>query len=70
MKESDLPLELPPSDNFKSAGNGEWPLANLTDLINFAPNQKRDSNTMPTHAGAAWYYLRYMDPHNDQLFAD
>jgi leucyl-tRNA synthetase len=70
MKESDLPLELPPSDNFKSAGNGEGPLANLTDWINFAPNQKRDSNTMPTHAGAAWYFLRYMDPHNDTVFAD
>jgi|APTNR8051073442_1049403.scaffolds.fasta_scaffold00032_170 leucyl-tRNA synthetase len=69
MKESELPLELPPSDNFKSAGNGEGPLANLTDWINFAPNQKRDSNTMPTHAGAAWYFLRYMDPHNDTVFA-
>lgn len=70
MKDSELPLELPPSDNFKSAGNGEGPLANLTDWINFAPNQKRDSNTMPTHAGAAWYFLRYMDPHNDTVFAD
>ena len=70
MKEVELPLELPPSDNFKSAGNGEGPLANLTDWINFAPNQKRDSNTMPTHAGAAWYFLRYMDPHNDNVFAD
>ncbi len=70
MKDEELPLELPPSDNFKSAGNGEGPLANLTDWINFAPNQKRDSNTMPTHAGAAWYFLRYMDPHNDTAFAD
>lgn len=70
MKESELPLELPPSDNFKSAGNGEGPLANLTDWINFAPSQKRDSNTMPTHAGAAWYFLRYMDPNNDHVFAD
>ena len=70
LKDSELPLELPPSDNFKSAGNGEGPLANLTDWINFAPNQKRDSNTMPTHAGAAWYFLRYMDPHNDNAFAD
>lgn len=70
LKESELPLELPPSDNFKSAGNGEGPLANLKDWINFAPNQKRDSNTMPTHAGAAWYFLRYMDPHNEHAFAD
>ncbi len=70
VKESELPLELPPSDNFKPSGNGEGPLANLTDWINFAPDQKRDSNTMPTHAGAAWYFLRYMDPHNDHAFAD
>jgi len=70
MKESDLPLELPPSDNFKPSGNGEGPLANLTDWINFKPNEKRDSNTMPTHAGAAWYFLRYMDPHNTTAFAD
>lgn len=70
MKDAELPLELPPSDNFKSAGNGEGPLANLKNWIDFAPNQKRDSNTMPTHAGAAWYFLRYMDPHNDQVFAD
>ena len=70
MKESELPLELPPSNNFKPSGNGEGPLANLHDWIDFAPDQKRDSNTMPTHAGAAWYFLRYMDPHNDHSFAD
>jgi len=70
MNESELPLELPPSNNFKPSGNGEGPLANLTDWINFAPDQKRDSNTMPTHAGAAWYFLRYMDPHNTNAFAD
>jgi leucyl-tRNA synthetase len=70
MKESELPLELPPSDNFKPSGNGEGPLANLQDWINFAPGLKRDSNTMPTHAGAAWYFLRYMDPHNTTAFAD
>lgn len=70
MNESELPLELPPSNNFKPSGNGEGPLANLADWINFAPNQKRDSNTMPTHAGAAWYFLRYMDPHNKNAFAD
>ena len=70
MNESELPLELPPSNNFKPSGNGEGPLANLTDWINFALNQKRDSNTMPTHAGAAWYFLRYMDPHNKNAFAD
>ncbi len=70
MKESELPLELPPSNNFKPSGNGEGPLANLKEWINFSPNAKRDSNTMPTHAGAAWYFLRYMDPHNTNAFAD
>ncbi len=70
MNESELPLELPPSNNFKPSGNGEGPLANLQDWINFSPDQKRDSNTMPTHAGAAWYFLRYMDPHNENAFAD
>jgi leucyl-tRNA synthetase len=70
MKESELPLELPESNNFKPSGSGEGPLANLKDWINFAPGLKRDSNTMPTHAGAAWYFLRYMDPHNDKAFAD
>jgi leucyl-tRNA synthetase len=70
MNESELPLELPPSDNFKPSGNGEGPLANLQDWINFAPELKHDSNTMPTHAGAAWYFLRYMDPHNPNAFAD
>ncbi|MDZ7646485.1 MAG: leucine--tRNA ligase [Cytophagales bacterium] len=70
MKESELPLELPPSDNFKPSGNGEGPLANLQDWINLAPDLWRDSNTMPTHAGAAWYFLRYMDPHNTTAFAD
>ena len=70
MNESELPLELPPSNNFKPSGNGEGPLANLQDWINFAADKKRDSNTMPTHAGAAWYFLRYMDPHNTTAFAD
>lgn len=70
LKENELPLELPETNNFKPSGNGEGPLANLKDWINFTPDLKRDSNTMPTHAGAAWYFLRYMDPHNTQAFAD
>ncbi len=70
MAEKDLPLELPPSNNFKPSGTGEGPLANLAEWINFAPGLRRDSNTMPTHAGAAWYFLRYIDPHNTNAFAD
>ena len=69
MKESELPLELPKSNNFKSAGTGEGPLANLKDWVFFEPGKKRDTNTMPTHAGAAWYFLRYADPHNEKEFA-
>jgi leucyl-tRNA synthetase len=69
MNDNELPLALPNTDNFKSSGNGEGPLANLKNWINFSDNAKRDSNTMPTHAGAAWYFLRYMDPHNTKEFA-
>jgi leucyl-tRNA synthetase len=69
ISEKDLPLELPPSNNFKSSGSGEGPLANLKDWISFAPGERRDSNTMPTHAGAAWYFLRYADPQNEKEFA-
>ena len=70
IKESELPLTLPESNNFKPSGTGEGPLANLKEWINFKPGERRDSNTMPTHAGAAWYFLRYTDPHNDKAFAD
>lgn len=70
MNENELPLALPETNSFKPSGNGEGPLANLPDWINFAADKKRDSNTMPTHAGAAWYFLRYMDPHNTNAFAD
>ena len=70
MDENDLPLELPPLDNFKSAGTGEGPLANVKDWVSINEKERRDTNTMPTHAGAAWYFLRYMDPHNDKVFAD
>ncbi len=69
MNDNELPLTLPETNNFKSSGTGEGPLANLKEWINFSENAKRDSNTMPTHAGAAWYFLRYMDPHNTKEFA-
>jgi leucyl-tRNA synthetase len=69
MAESELPLELPDSNDFRPSGTGEGPLANLKSWINCGPHEKRDSNTMPTHAGAAWYFLRFMDPHNDKKFA-
>jgi leucyl-tRNA synthetase len=70
MDEKDLPLELPPLDNFKSSGTGEGPLANVKEWVHINGHERRDTNTMPTHAGAAWYFLRYMDPHNDKVFAE
>jgi leucyl-tRNA synthetase len=70
MDEKDLPLELPPSDDFKPSGTGEGPLANVKDWVNINEHEKHDTNTMPTHAGAAWYFMRYTDPHNDKKFAD
>ena len=70
MNSKDLPLELPPMDEFRSSGTGEGPLANAMDWVFINEREKRDTNTMPTHAGAAWYFLRFMDPHNDSVFAD
>lgn len=70
MDESELPLELPASDDFKPSGTGEGPLANVKEWVYINEHEKRDTNTMPTHAGAAWYFLRYTDPHNDKAFAD
>ena len=48
---------------------GEGPLANITDWVN-TPNGKRETCTMPGYAGSSWYFLRYMDPHNNETFAD
>ncbi|QEC41972.1 leucine--tRNA ligase [Pseudobacter ginsenosidimutans] len=70
MDPKDLPLELPPSDDFKPSGTGEGPLANIPSWVNISDSEKHDTNTMPTHAGAAWYFLRYTDPHNTEVFAD
>lgn len=66
LDEKDLPLELPDSSDFTPSGTGEGPLANVKGW----KEAGRDTNTMPTHAGAAWYFLRYMDPKNPNAFAD
>lgn len=71
--EADLPLELPVSDNFQPAATGESPLANLTDWVNYERDGRklrRETNTMPQWAGSCWYYLRYIDPENDQALVD
>ncbi|HVI45197.1 MAG TPA: leucine--tRNA ligase [Chitinophaga sp.] len=70
IDEKELPLELPHVENYKPGEEGEGPLANITDWVNVAPGVKRETNTMPGYAGSSWYFLRYMDPHNTNTFAD
>jgi leucyl-tRNA synthetase len=63
-----LPLELPEVEDFKPSSVGS-PLARATDWVNLPNGFKRETDTMPGSAGSSWYFLRYMDPHNDQEFA-
>ena len=74
LDEKDLPLVLPEVDEFKPGENGESPLAALNDWINTTcPHcggaAKRETDTMPQWAGSSWYFLRYIDAHNDKEFA-
>jgi len=69
-KESELPLELPYVDTYSSGPEGEGPLANLADWIIAPGGGTRETNTMPGYAGSSWYFLRYMDPQNEQVFVD
>ena len=74
LDEKDLPLRLPEVEEFTPGENGESPLAKQTDWINTTcPNcgkpAKRETDTMPQWAGSSWYFLRYMDPHNDKELA-
>ena len=64
----DLPLELPATDNYLPNEEGESPLSHVTDWINVeidGVKGKRETNTMPQWAGSCWYYIRYIDPHNN-----
>jgi len=73
LQVSDLPLVLPPLEKYKPSGTGESPLVLATDWIKTTYNGQniiRESNTMPQWAGSCWYYLRYLDPHNDKAIAD
>lgn len=70
VPESELPLLLPDIDQIKPSGTGESPLANITDWVETIDPEtgmkaRRETNTMPQWAGSCWYYLRYIDPHND-----
>ncbi|TDL34226.1 leucine--tRNA ligase [Jeotgalibacillus sp. S-D1] len=71
----ELPLELPKTTNIKPSGTGESPLANIDDWVNVVDPEtgkkgKRETNTMPQWAGSCWYYLRYIDPTNEDAIAD
>ncbi|MBR3344126.1 MAG: leucine--tRNA ligase, partial [Solobacterium sp.] len=73
VDESDLPLELPATSNYKPSQDGESPLAHCEDWLNVeidGMKGKRETNTMPQWAGSCWYYIRYLDPHNNDAIAD
>lgn len=65
----ELPLELPHVDKYGPGPSGEGPLANLKEWI-ATPYGRRETSTMPGYAGSSWYFLRYMDPHNNNSFCD
>ena len=62
--QSELPLELPFVEKYGAGPEGEGPLANIADWV----GRHLETNTMPGYAGSSWYFLRYMDPHNDETF--
>ena len=70
VPESELPLVLPQVDSYEPTDDGESPISKMTDWVNTkcpccGADAKRETDTMPQWAGSSWYYLRYMDPHND-----
>ena len=74
MDESELPLLLPDVESYEPTDDGESPLAAMTDWVNCkcpkcGGDAKRETDTMPQWAGSSWYFLRYMDPHNDEALA-
>ncbi len=74
VKEEDLPVRLPDVTNYEPTDDGESPLAAITEWVNTTcPHcgkpAKRETDTMPNWAGSSWYWLRYMDAHNDKEFA-
>ena len=71
LPEDQLPLLLPDVENYEPTDNGESPLAKMTDWVNTTcphcgGKAQRETDTMPQWAGSSWYFLRYMDPHNDK----
>ena len=75
VPEDELPLLLPDVAEYEPTDNGESPLAKITDWVNCkcpkcGGSAKRETDTMPNWAGSSWYFLRFMDAHNDKCFAD
>ncbi|BAQ11807.1 leucyl-tRNA synthetase [Bacillus sp. OxB-1] len=75
VDESELPLKLPVTDNIRPSGTGESPLANIEEWVNVVDpvtgmKGRRETNTMPQWAGSCWYYIRYIDPNNDDMIID
>ncbi len=66
LDEKQLPLELPHVETYRPGPDGEGPLANIPEWV----AQQLETNTMPGYAGSSWYFLRYMDPHNDREFCN
>jgi leucyl-tRNA synthetase len=66
LQETELPLLLPDVDSYSPGPEGEGPLANIPDWV----ARELETNTMPGYAGSSWYFLRYMDPHNENTFCD
>ena len=74
LPEEQLPLVLPQVDSYEPTDDGESPLSKMTDWVNTTcpccgGSAKRETDTMPQWAGSSWYFLRYMDPHNDKALA-
>ena len=73
LSEDQLPLLLPPVDDYRPGKNGASPLEKAEDWINVTidgEHGRRETSTMPGSAGSSWYFLRYIDPHNNEKFAD
>ena len=73
LADEDLPLVLPELDDYKPGKDGSSPLAKATDWVNVVvdgKSAKRETSTMPGSAGSSWYFLRYIDPHNDKELAN
>lgn len=66
LSENELPLQLPHVDTYQPGPDGEGPLSNIKDWT----DRNLETNTMPGYAGSSWYFLRYMDPHNENTFCD